>query len=87
MKLALFKHMEYGFESAGEETLEGCGDYVRLTEYVDVDFHRLPYGDAEKAEIAIIDKQIKSEQAESEVKIGRLNQRKAELLALPGAEQ
>ena len=73
MKIALFKNMEYGFELIGEETLEGCGNYVRLTEYVDVDFVRLPYGEAEKSEIAIIDKQIMAEQAESEVKIGRLN--------------
>lgn len=85
MKIALFKDVKYEYEVVGGESLEGGNSYVRASEYVDIEFKKLPYGDAENAEIEIIDNQMASEMAGFECSMNKLKQRKAELLALPGA--
>ena len=38
MKVAKFKHVDYGFVSVGTADLEQIDGYVRISEYVDVDF-------------------------------------------------
>lgn len=85
MKVALYKNVKYGFETASGEGFEN-GEYARVSEFADIEFIPLPYGESEKMQIAIIDKEIKSVMANSEQAINVLEQRKAELLALPGAE-
>ena len=87
MKIALYKSVEYGYESAKEAVLyEDDDSYIRTSEIVDIKFQRLPYGEAEKKEIAMIDKQINKVMAVSEAKINELKQKKADLLALTNQE-
>jgi hypothetical protein len=41
MKLALFSNIELGYTSICEEWAENSSDYIRVSEYVDVDFPAL----------------------------------------------
>ena len=83
MKVAIFKNMGLGFESVAEKTLEGADDYVRITEYVDVKFTPLKNADVANSQIALLNAAKKKIQAETEIKLGELDHRIGELLALP----
>ena len=85
MKLALFKNVKYGYAEHVLPADFGNDEYVRISEIIDVEFPALPYGEAESMEIAIIDKQISKVNADAGSAIAKLEQRKAELLALPSA--
>ena len=87
MKIALFKNVQHDFETAGEEGLDGCAGYARLSEYVEVDFPMLDAETLTKIQIDIIDTQIKTVQVAAEVKLNELKQRRDELLALPNLSQ
>lgn len=78
-RVAMYKNLKYGHNTVAEESLDGCDDYARLTEFVDVEFSILPYGEPERKQAEAIDKQIASHEAEIEL----LTRRKAELLAIP----
>ena len=77
MRIALYKDIEHGYQNVHEVTdyMDKLSDYIRLTEIIEVDFKLLPYGEAEKKEIAIIDQAINKVQADSAIKINALNQR------------
>lgn len=84
MKIARFKNMEMDYFSICDWTEEMTPDsFIRVSEYVDVEF--VEYSDQELVDkqIAVIDKQIQTVQAATSVKLDELEQRKAELLALP----
>jgi hypothetical protein len=82
MKLAQFKNIEHDYTCIDGEELDRISSYVRLSEWVEVEFTKLPYGEAEKKEIESIDKQIETVMAVSEKKINELKQKKDDLLAL-----
>lgn len=80
MKIAQYKNLEYDF-------LAVCGEdmpdhYVRVSEFVEVEFTPLDKRETVKAEVAFIDNQIGQVNAAAQVKLNELNQRKSELLAL-----
>ena len=86
MKVAMFKYVEYGIETVGNEALEKSSEYVRLTEYVEVEFIQLYYKSVTTQEVAILEgvkKELKkvylNKKSDIERKIG-------ELLALPEPE-
>ncbi len=89
-KIAEYKMIvnEHIIDSVGEweDYMEDHQDYIRTSEVVEVELEKLPYGEAEKHEIDSIDKQIQKVRAETEVKIGRLETRRQELLAI-GSDQ
>ena len=87
MNIALFNKLQYDFETTGEESLEGGANYVRLSEYVEVDFPTLDIGDIINGQVEVIDAQIKTEQVAAEIKLNELKQRRDELLALPNLSQ
>jgi len=85
MRIAEFKRIgeSYTYNMVGSEEEYGDNDgYIRISEWAEVELVRLPYGEAEKAEINVIDKQIQVVQAAAETKINQLKERKAELLAI-----
>jgi hypothetical protein len=84
MKLALFKNISVAsvYESALSEAFERINGYVRISEYVDVDFPSLPAPGIIAAQVAQIDQQIDKAMAV----IHELGARKQELLALTGPD-
>lgn len=86
MKVALFKHVEYGFEGVFLGSFEDSDEYVRVTEYVDIEFTRLPDSETVKKSLAIIDKAADAVREELGRKLDGLDRRRQELLALPGVD-
>lgn len=82
-KVAIFKNVEYGYESVCEDSFETMNDYVRTTEYVEIEFTRLGSDELVKKEIATLESAKKKIQAETEVKLGEIDRRIGDLLALP----
>ena len=83
-KIALYKDVTYDWESVCEATeyMEEDSEKVRISEIKEVEFDLLPYGEAEKLQIELIDKEITKTRADAEVKINNLEMKKAELLAI-----
>ena len=54
-RLAIFKDVKYGYNAYAESGLDLSTDYVRLSEYVDVDFPMLPPEEIASKEIAMLD--------------------------------
>jgi uncharacterized protein YciU (UPF0263 family) len=79
-KVAVFVG-KYG-ESIGSEALEGCKDYARVSEYVEVTFSELPKDEIIRGRISIIDEEMNDLFS----RIEDLRQRKQELLALEHQE-
>jgi len=85
MKIAIYKDMSINYERVAEVTdyLENGKDVdIRLSEIMEVEFIMLPYGDAEKKQIEVIETQIKAVQAAAHMKVTELEEKKAELLAI-----
>lgn len=85
MKIAMFRNIECGFKTIDHKSLESLGDYIRLTEYVDVEFKSLDHGDVVAKEIAILRDVKKKIQAQTELKLQSVDQKIGDLLALPSA--
>jgi|GEM_PF-5965127 len=86
MKLALFKNIEYDFEIVSTDVSEGHQEYVRVSEYVDVDFPRLDGPDVVLQQIERLREQKKRIQAGTEAELNRIDQRIGDLLALEAPE-
>lgn len=84
LKLALFKH-KHGFIHAVND-VGGCyeddPDYVRITEYIEVDFPELPKDEIVSKQVENLDKEIESTKEEAMKKVAMLQQKKQELLAI-----
>ena len=83
MKIAQFKSLEYGYESIQDESFEDIDDYIRISEYIDVEFTEINREEIVSAEISVIDKKIKSVNLAANQKVSELERIKAELLAIP----
>lgn len=82
MKIALFKDLRFDHESPSSEGLERSTEYVRVSEYADIQFVRL-------APEQVVGKQLEAiDAAEAELnskyveKLSELNQKRQELRAL-----
>lgn len=82
MKIAEFKNVEFNFTFVGPESHGKIKDYVRLTEYVDVEFEPRKGTDVILDEVAILDNEADKLRAELGAKIDDLKRRKEELLAI-----
>lgn len=71
----------------GEFDADVRQDFIRTSEPVEVDFPDIDRGVVTAQKIAIIDAQIKQVRADSQLQLNRLEQQKAELLALPSPAQ
>ena len=85
MKIVLLKNIKHDFDSvvitrddASVEAYIEDGEYIQLSEVIDIDFPMLNV-DLTEAKIAVIDKEIQKAKAGIEL----LEQAKAELLAIP----
>ena len=83
MKVALYR-TEYGstiiFES---NEMAGDNKYLQVSEVIDIEFTLIKEDELIKKEVDLLDKQIQQVQAAAHIKTSELEQRKAELLAIP----
>lgn len=83
MKLAIYK-TDYGTELVFEsDRISEDDKYIRISEIIDVPFVPRNVKEVAKKELAVIEKLIQTVQADAQVKLNALEQRKQELLALP----
>lgn len=77
MKIAIYKNIQHDFETICKEDFECLPNYTRITEFVDVEFPRLPLN-AEQ-EIAAIERCRSETVQRHEAELQRLDKRKAKL--------
>ena len=86
MKIALFKSIEYGWTMPAAQHDNGSdphlGSYIRITEYVDVDFPPRAPEEIVPAQLAAIDKAEKEARAEFQLKLNAFAEARANALAL-----
>ena len=83
MRIAKFKSIEYGFITIASSIYEEEETYIRISEYVDVDFPMIDTAEQVKSELAVLDMQEKKIMAAAASKIEEIHKRKKDLLALP----
>lgn len=82
MKIAQFKSLEHGYMSIQQEEFERINGYMRVSDYIEVEFP--PRSDEEQImeEVRKIDQVISDIQQNALAKIEEWKERRAELLAL-----
>ncbi len=81
-KLAMFRSPQSSCSSALGEWAESWRDYIRLTEYVEVDFQERDKGEVVQEEIAELDKMADEIRAKATEGLTNIQRRKEELLAI-----
>lgn len=87
MKIAIFKNLEFGFETPSTDDLDDHQNYIRLTEYADVEFTPLDNGELTNKQIDFLKAKKKEIQAETEIKLNKIDVQISKLLALPHSAQ
>lgn len=83
MKVALFKSMEYGIEMVSTQATEKYSNgYVRISEYVDVDFPPLQDEAVVRQQIEKLDEIADKITDDYRNKIAEIQDRKSKLLAI-----
>ena len=80
MKIALFKSIEFDYETVGEPNLDGSASFARISEYIEVEF--TPLSDVIGIQVAVIDKKIAAVTEEFSRTIDVLKDKKSKLLAI-----
>lgn len=83
MKVAIFKSMEYGGEHVADELFENVKGYVRISEYVDVDFPTLEDEAIVGAQIEALDEVAEQATEKYRRTMAGIEERKSKLLAIP----
>lgn len=86
MKVAIFKSTEFDFETIKEKRYEENSDYVRISEYVDVEFPPLSQQEQVNAQLTILKAQKQAIQKRTAEQIAGIDNQISKLLALPPAE-
>jgi len=83
-KIALFKDMSYSFSSehVAEETMEGYEKYVRVSEYVEVEFTLLPEQTVVENQLATLDSVEADLREKFREQLGNIEARRQNLRAL-----
>ena len=82
MKLAGMKHAEFGFTSACEEVLDGHSEWIRLTEFVEVDFPELPPEETVQIQLDALEREEQKETARHAAVVSDIEDRRSKLLAI-----
>jgi len=81
-KIAIYQHTKFGMCVATGNAMDSHDDYVRVSDFQTVTFQPRAASEVMAAAVAAIDAQILTAQQN----VRQLEQRKAELLALPAPE-
>lgn len=83
MKIAIFKNLEHGFETVHNDGLELSATYVRVTDYVDIDFPRLSDSVVVvEAQIAALNKAETELRSKFQHRLGEIDSARANLRAM-----
>jgi len=83
MKIAEFKSLEHGFICVADNSLEECTNFVRLSEYVEVEFTKLPNECVIRPQIEALETQRTELQAKTQLQLTDIDRKINELTALP----
>jgi len=84
VKIAIFKH-QYG-TTVAESIFDDIEGYVRISEYVDIDFPMLPPSETVEAELAALDKAESKLRMQFQEKLDEIKTSRANLRALTFVE-
>lgn len=86
MKIALYKHIRYGFVGPqvfdSDKYLSDTQEYVRVSEWTDIEFSMLPPAETVELQLRAIDAQERALRLELGEKLADLDRRRGELRAL-----
>lgn len=83
MKLAKFKRLgEHSYETITEEWADGCRDYVRLSEYVEVEFPPLRDEAIVERQLEALDRTENALRTQFQQALSGIEQQRAELRAI-----
>jgi hypothetical protein len=83
MKIAKYKRLgEYGYETVSDEGLENCADYVRVSEFVDIEFPPLESNEVIQRQLNALDRAENEVRAKFQDMLNSIEQQRAELRAI-----
>lgn len=83
MKIALYKNLEYNYETVlVTEGMEDNASYVQISEVVDIEFKKLPDDVVVNAQVDSLKEMKKKAQADCEVKTQAIDAEIGKLLAI-----
>lgn len=82
MKVALYKDVQAGWETVSGADLEDCKNYVRISEFVDVEFPRLKDEETVRKQLAALDEVRAEVSRKFAAALREIDARKASLQAL-----
>lgn len=82
MKIAKYKDVEFGFEVVGNEFLDNVESYVRISEFVDVEFPPISSDELIQKHVSVLDKAREKVVTEFTRKLADIDRRKSELLSI-----
>lgn len=82
MKVALYKDVQYGFETVSGPSLDNSQEYVRVSEFVNVEFPKLSDEETVRKQLAALDEMRGEVSRKFAAALKEIDQRKASLQAL-----
>lgn len=82
MKVALYKSLDFGFESVAGPELENSDTFVRVSEFTDITFPPLRGNDQVQRAVAVLDRMRAKTVTEYHDKLAEIERKRSELLAL-----
>lgn len=83
-RIAVFQNVKFNYDhTTTVDMAKDDPEYVRITEWVEVEFPDIKKEEIIKDMVSSLDKQIEVERAESHSRVNRLLNKRQELLALP----
>lgn len=82
MKVAQFQSLDCGYKTVAGKELDGSDHYVRISEYVDVEFPQLSGDEHIQGAVATLDRRKAKVTEEFGRKLADIERQKSELLAI-----
>lgn len=82
MRIAKYKCLEFGYETFSDGGLDDAGSYVRISEFVDVEFPPLTSDEQIQKHVSALDRTRESVVEEFSRKLAAIDRKKSELLAI-----
>jgi hypothetical protein len=83
MKIAKYKRLgEYGYETVSDDGLENCADYVRVSEFVDIEFPPLESKEVIQRQLEALDRTESEVRSRFQEALNSIEHQRAELRAI-----
>jgi hypothetical protein len=81
-ELAMMQNVDYGYISACDKALDGHKNYIRMTEFVEVEFPELPPEETVQLQIDALEREREKEITRHLLAVADIDERKSKLLAI-----